>query len=168
MAIPELTAADKVLMGEIAALHAQRQAATTQAEKDAFKQQIMEKQQLLSTHTSSAATSTPAIESSQLTAEIDAKDDRIRERIVEKARKLLEVPKGPARDAIYAEVRVLRKMMSPKAKAEEAAMPMPRYKRKRIERVVIGDVEPLVKKVLDLDVSIISETSQISKPTLKE
>ena len=48
--------------------------------------------------------------------------------------------------------------MSPKAKTKEAAMPMPSYKRKRTETVVIGDV-PQIKKGSDPDITIISETS---------
>ena len=77
MAIPELTAADKVLMCEITALHAQRQATTSQAEKDAIRQQIMEKQQLISTHTPASLASAP----STVIEPSDARNDTLLQQI---------------------------------------------------------------------------------------
>ena len=144
-------------MSEIAALHSQRQAATTQSNKDAIRQQIMEKQQLLSTHTPSAlASSLTSVPQSSV--KIDANDDRIRERIANMGRQLLAVPRGPKRDAFYAKIRVLRNMLSSKAKVEHAAKSS--YKRKMTQTIVIADDdEPKAKKGSDPDVTIISETS---------
>ena len=80
----------------------------------------------------------------------------------------MSTPPGPARKALPAEMKAKQQMLSPSLRKESAGLPKPGYKRKRIEIVVIGDVQPQARRSSDPDVQIISETSQSSKPSIKD
>ena len=91
------------------------------------------------------------------------RDSFLIEQIKELTFKLGSLPPGPEKKAVQEELNLKRRLLSPKYRENR-----PSIKRKRTETVVIGDVQPLAKKGSDPDVQIISETSQSSKPSMKD
>ena len=115
-------------MGDITVLHTRMRLAKSPDKRDAIRQQIFEKQQLLSYHTPDATRAAPTTGVIEPSTE---RDSALIAQIQDLSHRMVSLPTGPARRAMLAEIKLKQSMLSPELREEVANRPKPSYKRKR-------------------------------------